>query len=54
LVGSGMLTDTTMLSPNGKPNVIGRILEWSSLSSRRVRASRDPIDLVSLATRPFS
>ena len=31
LVGSGMLTGTTMLSPNGKPNAIGNMLDRNSL-----------------------
>ncbi|VAZ97370.1 hypothetical protein LAUMK35_03664 [Mycobacterium pseudokansasii] len=44
LVGSGRLTGTTMLSPNGKPNVMGRTLECGSWSSRRAHASRVPRD----------
>ena len=39
LVGSGMLTGTTMLSPNGKPNAIGKMLDRNSLCSSLVSRS---------------
>ena len=39
LVGSGMLTGTTMLSPNGKPNAIGNVLDRNSLCSSLVSRS---------------
>ena len=34
LVGSGMLTGTKMLSPNGKPNAIGKIFVLKNLCSK--------------------
>jgi len=43
LVGSGMLTGTTMLSPNGKPNAIGNMLTGTACApawSAEVRAAQ--------------
>jgi hypothetical protein len=54
LVGSGMLTGTTMLSPNGKPTAIGNMLDRNSLCSSLVgrsarRAAPRSADIVGIS-----